>query len=202
MLIRLFVLFGLCVFYGQSQTPIPGFGGGGGATVVNPPKEFIAAICDNVTAIGGFAKPTSNPPTPACVTGSNTTYGVLNFDHTQTESVQERFRMHLVPTSMNVVIEWSTAATSGNVVWGIAGICIDDTESLDTAFASEQLFAADTADGTANRKNSVTLTGVTIASCTDGDTYMFKARRAADDGNDTIDATDADLISLTFVMID
>ncbi len=118
----------------------------------------------------------------------------------RTARVQDRFRMTELPSSMDAVVEWRTGATSGNVVWGLAGICVADGESLDTAFATEQLFTADAAQGVAETKNSTaTLTGVTIASCAAGETYMFELRRASDEAGDTINSDDVDLISLTFV---
>ncbi len=173
-------------------------GGGGGSS--SPPIEFIAATCQGTTAAGGFAQPTANPPEALCVTGTNTNFGVLAFDPTTSESVQDRFRMTELPSSMDAVVEWRTGATSGNVVWGLAGICVADGESLDTAFATEQLFTADAAQGVAETKNSTaTLTGVTIASCAAGETYMFELRRASDEAGDTINSDDVDLISLTFV---
>jgi hypothetical protein len=177
----------------ESASAACGSGSGGIA-----PIRFLAAKCANGTAGPGVSLPTSLAPTPACITGTNILSGELDFPDTGENSLQDRFT---IPTGSSgptaVTAKWRTAATSGNVVWQLQGICVADGESLDTAMATAQAFTADAADATTLRANSVTLSSPTITSCAAGETYFFRFFRDGGHASDTI-ANVAKLLSLEF----
>lgn len=155
-------------------------------------KEWIpAAICNNATpASHGWSFPTANPGVPACVTGSNTQFGVMDFaDGANTLSAQWHMRLPADFTStMAVAIKWFTTATAGDVVWQVASICVADAETSDPAFNTAST-VTDTAKGTTLQQNDAAIATLTITGCAAGELLYLRVFRDPTTGADTLAAT-------------
>lgn len=156
-----------------------------------PVKIWIpAAICNNATpASHGWSFPTSNPGVPACQTGSNTQFGTMDFADSADLSAQYHLRLPSDWTStVDVAIKWFTSATSGDVVWQIATICVADAETSDPAFNTAST-VTDTAKGTTLQENDASITTVTVTGCAAGELMFVKVKRDAAHASDTLAAT-------------
>lgn len=168
-----------------------------GNVLTLPFKEWIpAAICNNATpASHGWSFPTSNPGVPACLTGSNTQIGLMDFADASDLSGQFHLRLPADWTStVDVAIKWLTTATSGDVVWQVQTICVADAETSDPAFNTAST-VTDTAKGTTVQQNDAAITGLTVTGCAAGEIMFVKVRRDAAHASDTLAAT-ARLIGL------
>lgn len=153
-------------------------------------KYFRAAYCQNVTALTEWSTPTSAPAVAACVTGTNTQKGVLDFADATSLSMQTEFRLPADWTStIDVQLYWYSATTSGNVVWQVATICVADAETGDPAYNTASVATADAAKGTTNQYNTVSLTGITTTGCAAGEQMYVKVLRDAAHASDTHAAT-------------
>lgn len=166
---------------------------GTGNSITQPFKVWLpAAGCANTTAASFWDLPTSTPAVAACVTGTNTQKGVLDFADTSGGfSAQNSFLLPADFTgNIDARIIWSTTATSGNVKWSLSFICtaVDATETDDPAFntASTVITAA---PGTANRLQTSSISSATITGCAANEFLHVKAFRDGNDGSDTISAT-------------
>lgn len=159
---------------------------------------FPAAGCNNATAAPFYDLPTSNGAAAACVTGTNTQKGVLDFDTTTSESAQVT---HLLPSdwtgSVDVNIKWFAAATSSSVAWNVATICVADGETDDPAYNTASA-AVDAAKGTTNQTNDAAITGLTVTGCAAGELLHLKVSRDVANGSDAMTG-DARLIGFELV---
>jgi len=172
----------------------------GTGNVITIPALFVykAAVCQNTTASLGFSTPTTNPAVAACVTGTNTQYGVAQFaDGANSLSVQDHFTLPGDFTG-NIDVDgyWRTSATTGNVVWQVSTICVADAETGDPAFNTAST-VTETAKGTTLQFNSFSMTSITITGCAANEEMFFKFFRDPANASDTLAAT-ADLIALRF----
>jgi hypothetical protein len=169
------------------------------AEVFTSKTIFRAAVCQNTTASLGFSTPVSNPAIAACVTGSNTQYGVAQFADASNLSVQDHFTL---PSDWTGVIDisglWRTSATTGDVVWQIATICVGDAETGDPAFNTSTTIT-DTAKGTTLQYNTFSTTAITITGCAAGEELYFKFYRDSAHGSDTLAAT-AELLNIAITL--
>ena len=168
-----------------------------GNVLTLPIKLWVpAAICNNATpASHGWSFPTSNPGVPTCVTGSNTQFGVMAFADAADLSAQYQFRLPSDWTStVDVAIKWYTSATSGDVVWQVATICVSDAETSDPAFNTAST-VTDTAKGTTLQQNDAAITTLTVTGCAAGELMFVKVRRDASHASDSLAAT-ANLVGL------
>lgn len=156
-------------------------------------------LCQNATAVLMVSTPTSNPAVAACVTGTNTQLGVLQFADSASLSFQSRLTL---PTDWTGAIDvrgkWRTSATTGNVVWQVATICVADAETLDPAFNAAST-ATDAAKGTTVQTNDFTITGVTATGCAAGEELLLRLTRDAAHASDDLAAT-AELVSLSVTL--
>jgi hypothetical protein len=159
-----------------------------------------AAICNNATAAShGWSFPTSNPGVPACVTGSNTQLGVMDFADSADLSAQIHLALPSDWTStVDAKFKWWTSATSGDVVWQLATICVADAETSDPAFNTAST-VTDTAKGTTLQQNDASITTVTVTGCAAGELMFLKVRRDAAHASDTLAAT-ARLVGLELTL--
>lgn len=153
---------------------------------------FPAAGCSNTTAASFWDLPTSTPAVAACVTGTNTQKGVLDFADTSGGfSAQNSL---LLPAdwagNIDARIIWSTSATTGNAKWSLSTICtaVDASETDDPAFNTASTVTT-AAPGTANRLQTSSISSVTITGCAAGESLHLKIFRDGNDGSDTIAAT-------------
>jgi hypothetical protein len=163
-----------------------------GNVLTLPIKLWVpAARCDNATATSPlWSFPTSNPGVPACQTGSNTQYGTMDFaDGASTLSAQYQLKL---PSDWSSTVDakfvWFTSATSGNVVWQLATICVADAETGDPAFNTAST-VTDAAKGTTLQLNDASITGVTTTGCAAGELMFVKVLRDPANGSDTLAAT-------------
>jgi hypothetical protein len=91
-----------------------------------------------------------------------------------------------------------TTATSGDVVWQLAIICVADAETDDPAFNTAST-VTDTAKGTTNQTNDAAITTVTVTGCAAGELMHIKILRDSAHASDTLAAT-ARLIGVELVI--
>ena len=89
---------------------------------------------------------------------------------------------------------WTSASAGGSVVWGIEGLSLGDTESIDTAHGTERTVTD------ATNQNDVNITGATSGDFfqsppTDGEWVQIRVARKAADGSDT-HGSDARLLAV------
>lgn len=171
-----------------------------GNVVVIPLHAFEwAAICE-----GGIPynpqwnyKSGGEGPAPTCVEGTNVTFGTAQFDDVTVQNLQG---LLVLPPDWSGAIDlkltWRSGATTGNVVWQISTACVADGEAMDPSFNAAQLLT-DATQGTANRRNSATLSSVTTTGCAAGETFFFKILRDGGHASDTI-ANAAHLLTADF----
>lgn len=144
----------------------------GNGNVITLPltKEFAFAGCNNATSAPIWDLPTSDAATTACVTGSNTQKGVLNFTTGQSAQISWLLPPGLTGTA-DFSLLWSSAQTSSTGTWALTGVCsaTDGTVTDDPAFGAFWAPSQDTSPGTANRIKLTNGTAVTWpASCSGG----------------------------------
>lgn len=166
---------------------------GTGNVITIPEKVWLpGAGCNNATASTFWDLPTSTPAAPACVTGTNTQKGVLDFADTSGGfSAQNTV---LLPADFSGAIDariiWTTTATSGNAKWSLSTICTDVAASAtdDPAFNTASTVTT-AAPGTTTRVQTSAITGVTATGCAAGNLLHVKIFRDGNDAADTIAAT-------------
>ncbi len=150
-----------------------------------------AAVCNNATpSAPDWSFPTSNPGVPACQTGTNTQYGTLDFaDGAPTLSAQTHLMLSGDWTgTLGVKFKWFTTATTGNVVWQVATICVATAETSDPAFNTAST-VTDAALGTTLQTNDAAIASVTITGCAAGELMYVRVFRDPANGSDTLAAT-------------
>jgi hypothetical protein len=173
-----------------------------GNVVTLPFKKWLpAAGCNNATAGTIWDLPTATPAVAACVTGTNTQKGVLQYADTS-GGFSAQITEHLPADwttlgGVDVQLLWTTSATSGNAKWTVQFICTATgaTETDDTAFPTtgDGFNTVTTAvAGTANRVQSSIITGATLpttgtGTCTTATSELLHIRvfRDGNDGADT-----------------
>ncbi|MDX2165734.1 MAG: hypothetical protein SF182_01665 [Deltaproteobacteria bacterium] len=178
---------------------------GTGNTLTTVERRWLrAAQCNNASAVLLWDTPTANAAAAACVTGSNTQKGVLDFDDTTDESIQQTV---LLPTdwtgAIDARLDWLAAATSGAVGWCVQLVCVAAGETDDPAFPAQASgnCVSSTAAGSTLQTTIATKTGLTATSCAAGELMHVQVSRDANGGAVTDDMTgDARLIGveLTF----
>lgn len=163
-----------------------------GNVLTLPTKLWVqAATCNNATPSAPlWSFPTSNPGVPACQTGTNTQYGTMDFAD-GASSLSARYHLKL-PSDWTSTIDakfvWLTSATSGNVVWQLATICVADAETGDPAFNTAST-VTDAAKGTTLQLNDASITSVTTTGCAAGELMFVKVFRDPAHASDTLAAT-------------
>lgn len=164
--------------------------GTGNVLTVTEKRLFPGAICQNATAISEWSTPTSNPATFTCVTGTNTQKGALTFTDDGSTVLSAQTQTWLPSDFSGTVdarIRWYTSATSGNVIWSLATICVADAETSDPAYNTAST-VTDAAKGTTLQDNDAAITSVTITGCAAGELLYLKLSRDPG-GSDTLGAT-------------
>jgi hypothetical protein len=157
---------------------------------------YQAAICNNATpSAPGWSFPTSNPGVPACQTGTNTQDGTMVFADGGNLSAQIHLKLPSDwASTVDAKLVWFTSATSGNVVWQLATICVADAETSDPAFNTAST-VTDAAKGTTLQLNDASITTVTVTGCAAGELLFLKVQRDSGHASDSLAAT-ARLIGL------
>lgn len=166
---------------------------GTGNTLTQAFKIWLpAAGCANTTAASFWDLPTSTPAVAACVTGTNTQKGVLQYADTSGGfSAQNGL---LLPSdwsgNIDASIIWKTSATSGNAKFSLSTICtaVNASETDDPAFNTASTVTT-AAPGTANRLQTSSITSLTVTGCAAGELLHLKLFRDGGDAADTIGAS-------------
>lgn len=160
-------------------------GTGNSITIVDK-VWFAAAGCNNATATSFYDLPTSNPAAAACITGTNTQKGVLDFDAATDESGQVSLAL---PSdwsgNIDLKYKWLAAATSGNVVWAVQTSCVADAETDDPSWNTAST-VTDAAKGTTLQTNDASMTSITVTGCAAGELLHLRLFRDADNASDTM----------------
>lgn len=173
---------------------------GTGNVLTIPRRIWLpAAGCNNTTAGSIWDLPTSGPAVAACKTGTNTQMGVLDFADSANLSAQVTYKLPSTWTgTVDANITWLTSATSGNVVWQLATICVADAETDDPAFNTAST-VTDAAKGTTLQTNDAAISTVTVTGCAAGELLHVKIQRDAGHASDNLAAT-ARLIGVELVI--
>lgn len=173
----------------------------GTGNVITIPRRywFPAAGCNGSTAGPIWDLPASNPAVAACVTGTNTQKGVLDFADSSNLSAQITHKLPSTFTgNIDANIKWVTSATSGDVVWQLSTVCVADAETDDPSFNTAST-VTDTAKGTTLQTNDASITSVTATGCAAGELLHLKIQRDSAHASDTLAAT-ARLIGVELVI--
>ena len=173
----------------------------GTGNVLTVPKRlwFPAAGCNNATAGSIWDIPTTSPAVAACISGTNTQKGVLDFADAVNLSAQLTYKLPSTWSgTVDANIKWLTSATTGDVVWQLSTICVADAETDDPAFNTAST-VTDTAKGTTLQTNDAAITTVTVTGCAAGELMHIKIQRDAAHASDTLAAT-ARLIGVELVV--
>jgi len=169
--------------------------------VITLPKRiwFPAAGCNNATAGSVWDLPASSPAVAACITGTNTQKGVLDFAAASNLSAQTHLKLPSTWSgTVDANIKWLSTTTSGNVVWEIATICVGDAATDDPSFNTSST-VTDATKGTTNQTNDAAITTVTVTGCSAGQLMHVKISRNAGAGSDTMSGT-ARLIGVELIV--
>ncbi len=173
----------------------------GTGNVLTIPRRiwFPAAGCNNATAGSVWDLPTSGAAVAACVTGTNTQKGVLDFADASNLSAQVTYKLPSTWTgNIGANIKWFSSTTTGDVVWQVATVCVADAETDDPAFNTAST-VTDTTKGTTNQTNDAVITNVTATGCAAGELLHLKVFRDSAHASDTMAGT-ARLIGVELVV--
>lgn len=166
----------------------------GGVAVSVAGKTMVPLLAQNLipNTTNGAAVGTTETTT------NKVMLSTLDFDDTTQESAQISIPM---PKSWNegtitAQFRWTTAATTGNVVWGIQAVAFSDDDALDAAFGTAQTVTDGASAAASDLLTSSETSAVTIAGTpAEGDVVTFRVYRDAASGSDTMTG-DAKLIAV------
>jgi hypothetical protein len=170
---------------------------GTGNVLSVPVKIWLpAAGCNNATAGPIWDLPAATPAAAACVTGTNIQKGVLDYADTAggfSAQITQSLPVDWTTTGgLDIVLYWTTTATSGNAKWSVSTICTDVAASAtdNPAFNTANTVTT-AAPGTTNQVQTSAIAGLTTTGCTTATKMLLhlKVFRAGDDAADTIAAT-------------
>jgi len=164
-------------------------------------KYFVSNHKKTIVLPAAGMKPTTTAGCAAIATVEAATndvdYNVLDFDQTTQEHAFCNFQM---PDSWNggtltAKFIWTTAASSGNVIWGIKGRAYANDDAMDQAEGTA-VEVTDAFIAAADIHESAFTSAMTLAGAPAGGQYVhFKIYRKAADGSDTLNG-DARLIAV------
>jgi hypothetical protein len=140
------------------------------------------ATCTNVTAYASVDLPTTNAPTPNCLTGSNTQQATLDFADSANQTAQ--FSL-LLPTGWVLGIDFdlywlvTTGGGSNAVKTTVATGCGATTESYDVAFNTAQTITTNVAANNILAKSSQA--SITTTGCAPGEEMHVQVGRDVTD---------------------
>jgi hypothetical protein len=149
--------------------------------------QVPAAGCNNATASANWDLPTTNPPTPNCLTGTNSQQGTADFDDTAARTMQTSFALPPGWTgNVDVDIDWLVTAGGGanTVKFTVATACTAAGATFDPAFNTANTITSGTV-GSNNALNVTSQTAITMTGCSAGNVLHVKF------GRDNTDASTA-----------
>ncbi len=159
-----------CIWTGSAWAATGGSGGGGATGNRIESLSLPVAVCGGaVNGATGFSTPASNAPTPDCIVGSNSVLlGRLLFaaGATSTASYQVLLPYNLdCSSSMDLVLTWRAAATSGSVTWQIQTQFVASGATIDGAAYNAVSTVAHAPQGTTLQIRMDSITGITKTGC-------------------------------------
>jgi hypothetical protein len=142
------------------------------------PIELVLGACQNATSTISVSTPASNPPSPGCSGGPNTTFGFAQFSAT-TQTLQARITLpgDWASGAGNDVTFIFADVTDNNAahneVFNFQTVKVSNGATQDPSFSAAQL-ATVAVQGTVLQRNSSTITTFTCTSCAAGDTLFLK----------------------------
>jgi hypothetical protein len=178
--------------------------GGTGIASASARQVTFTASCgaaaDSVTAGAMLDHPASGSSTATCF-GTTTTQGAEDFVDAATTGGSVHFRLPAGWTgNVDATLAWFANAASANAVrWSIATGCVADSGAISTGPSYNTASAANSAYiGTANQRQTTTLSGLSTTGCAAGSTLYIQVQRIGADAGDTLAAT-AELLELTVI---
>ena len=143
--------------------------------------------------------------TNGCATHAQgeTTTNKINYKYLAFDASTEEYAWIHLPTPDNwdlstvtITFHWTFASSSGDVIWGAAGLCRSNDDALDTALGTAQT-VTDTALTAGDEHTTAATSAISIGgSPAKGDKLYLRVYRDADAGGDTLGA-DAYLLGIT-----
>lgn len=132
-----------------------------------------------------------------------TTTNKINYKYLAFDASTEEYAWIHLPTPDNwdlstvtITFHWTFASSSGDVIWGAAGLCRSNDDALDTALGTAQT-VTDTALTAGDEHTTSATSAITIGGTpAKGDKLYLRVYRDADAGGDTLGA-DAYLMGIT-----
>ncbi|HET9285419.1 MAG TPA: hypothetical protein VFR24_26000 [Candidatus Angelobacter sp.] len=150
--------------------------------------QIPAAGCNNATASPNWDLPTTNAPTPNCLTGTNTQQGTMDFDDTAARTMQTFFNLPPGWTgNVDLEIDWLVTAGGGanTVKFTVATACSASGATFDPTFNPVNTITSGTV-GANSAVNITTQTAITMTGCAAGNILHVSLGR---DITDTSTAT-------------
>jgi hypothetical protein len=150
--------------------------------------QVPAAGCNNATASPNWDLPTTNAPTPNCLTGTNAQQGSMDFDDTAARTMQTAFNLPPGWTgNVDLEIDWLVTAGGGanTAKFTVATACSAAGATFDSTFNAANTITSGTV-GANNAVNVTTQTAITMTGCAAGNLLHVKLGR---DITDTSTAT-------------
>jgi hypothetical protein len=150
--------------------------------------QVPGAGCNNATASPNWDLPTTNAPTPNCLTGANTQQGTMDFDDTAARTMQTSFILPPGWTgNVDVDVDWLVTAGGGSntVKFTVATACSAAGATFDPAFNTANTITSGTV-GANNAMNVTSQSAITMTGCAAGNVLHIKFGR---DNTDTSTAT-------------
>jgi hypothetical protein len=160
--------------------------------------QIPAAGCNNATASPNWDLPTTNAPTPNCLTGTNSQQGTADFDDTAARTMQTWFVLPPGWTgNVDVDIDWLVTAGGGanTVKFTVATACSASGGTFDPTFSAANTITSGTV-GANNAVNVTSQTAITMTGCAAGNVLHIKFGR---DNTDTSSAT-ARVLNVAFTI--
>lgn len=139
----------------------------------------------------------------ATLAQGETSTNKINYKYLAFDQSSEEYAWTHFPTpdywdlsTVTAKFHWTAASGSGDVIWGIAGLCRSNDDALDTALGTAQT-VTDTLLATGDEHTTSATSAVTIGGTpAQGDKLYLRVYRDADAGGDTLSG-DAHLTGIT-----
>lgn len=162
-----------------------------------PEKIWLpAAGCNGTFPSPFWDLPTSSPSVAACVTGTNTQKGTLDYATSGLSSQTTLIYPTDASGNLDARIIWTSTSTTGSVIWALSTVCtgVLGTATDDPAFNTASTVTT-APPGVANEPQTSAITTVNVSSCVAGNLLHIKVTR----NSDTLGAT-ARLIGVELTM--
>jgi len=139
----------------------------------------------------------------AALAQGETSTNKINYKYLAFDASTEEYAWFQCPTpdywdlgTVTVKFHWTAASSSGDVIWGAAGLCRSDDDALDTALGTA-VTVTDTLTATGDEHTTSATSAITIGGTpAKGDKLYLRVYRDADAGGDTL-AADSHLTGIT-----